>query len=508
MFRAFRNSKNLPKSDSFFKTDHLEDDLKNRSVKGGVVTLASQGFKFVLQMGSTAVLARLLAPEDYGLVGMTTAATSFIQLFKDMGLSEATIQCKEINHRQISTLFWLNCAVGAAFTILTAAVSPLVANFYNEPRVIGIMCALSVNFFISSLAVQHNALLKRQMHFTTLAKATMTSMTIGVIVAILAAWQGLGYWALVLMFMATVTTDTLWAWLACQWRPGRPYLHSGIRSMLSFGGNLVGFNCVNYFSRNLDNILIGRVWGPQQLGLYSKAYNLVLLPIKQINTPATSVAMPTLSRLQDDPEKFKRYYYKAITLITMIGMPIVCFLFVAADDVILIFLGDQWLDAVPIFRLLMPAAFIGTFNVAPGWAFRSLGRTAEQFRLGIISSVIYVVIFVVSIRWGATGVAAAYGLSSPFIVLLSIIYCYKDTFLNISDLLKSLASPAINSLLSAALLSMFLQLNSNEVNVFIGVLTQCLAYLSLYILSWSITKDNRKTLREFISMAKTLKKTG
>lgn len=506
VFRRFHRSQ--PKSDpnAFFKTDHLEANLKRQSVKGGAATLASQGFKFALQMGSTAVLARLLMPEDYGLIGMTTAVTSFIQLFKDMGLSEATVQCKETNHQQISTLFWLNCLVGTGLAGLAIAVSPLVAYFYNEPRIVGVMNVLSVNFIVSSAAVQHTALLKRQMQFVTLAKAGMLAMAVGVGVAIVSASQGLGYWALVLMFMATIVTESLCVWIACPWRPGWPVLNSGIGSMLSFGGNLVGFNCVNYFSRNLDNILIGRVWGPQELGLYAKAYQLVLLPINQINRPATSVAMPTLSRLQDQPEKYKRYYYKALSLITMVGMPIVCFLFVVADDVILFLLGEQWLGVVPIFRLLMPAAFIGTFNVALGWAFQSLGRTGRQFKLGIVTASINVVIFILSVRWGAIGIAAAYGLSRPMVMAANLLVCYRGTFLKTSDLIRTLALPGTASICSAVLLFVTIQLVlPEEFPVLVRLTTKFSIYSLSYLSFWVLIPKNRESFSETLQIMKSLK---
>ena len=507
MFKPFRKSTITSHPDVFFKTDHLEKGLKEKSVKGGVATLASQGFKFFLQMGATAVLARSLSPEDYGLIGMTTVVTSFIELFKDMGLSEATIQYKEINNRQVSTLFWLNCLVGISFAVLIIFISPAVADFYNEQRIIGIMRALSINFIISSMAVQHSALLKRQMQLTVLAKVNTLSMIVGVVTAILSSWQGLGYWSLVLMFIATVTTNSLCIILVCPWRPGLPDFKSGIGPMLSVGGNLVGFNVLNYFSRNLDNILIGRVWGPQELGLYTKAYQLVLLPIKQINGPATNVAMPVLSRLQDDPEKYKRYYYKAISLIGMISMPIICFLCVAANDVILFVLGEQWLDTIPLFRLLMPAALVGTIDVAVGWAFRSLGKTGARLKLGIISSTIDGIAFILAIRWGAIGVAAVYGLTRPFVMLLNIFYCYRGSFLKISDLLRTLAAPGINSLISAIMLFICLQFIPLTLHIFIRLLIQVFLYFMFYLLMWLVTEVNRNTLREYISLLISIKKT-
>ncbi len=298
----------------FFCTDHLKTELKQRSVRGGAVTLVAQAIKFVLRMGSTVVLARLLSPEDYGLIGMATVVIGFVQLFKDLGLSAATVQKSEINHQQVSTLFWINLIISFAIALLVIALAPLVARFYDEPLLRGITMALAITFIFGGLTVQHQALLQRQMRFAALAKIEIISMLVGVIVAVASAWYGLGYWALVHMQIATVITNAIAVWLSCSWRPGLPSQDSAIKSMLAFGGNLTGFRLVNYFSRNLDNLLIGRYWGSQQLGLYAKAYQLVLLPIEQINSPVNSVALPTLSSLQSEPEKYSKYYYKAILL--------------------------------------------------------------------------------------------------------------------------------------------------------------------------------------------------
>jgi O-antigen/teichoic acid export membrane protein len=501
-----KNVSSKVNNEQYFNTDHLKADLKGRSVRGGAVTMAAQICKFVLQMGSTVVLARLLVPEDYGLIGMVTVIINFAGLFKDLGLSTATIQKPEINHKQVSTLFWINFAISCITALVVAGLAPVVAWFYKEPRLTWITLALASSFLFSGLTVQHQALLRRRMSFTSLAKIEIISMLVGVVTALISAWYGLGYWALVLMQIATAIANAVGVWVACSWRPGVPLRRSGIRSMLAFGGNLTGFSIVNYFSRNLDNILIGQYWGPQQLGLYAQAYKLLLLPITQINTPITSVALPALSSLQSEPEKYRRYYYKAILLITTIGMPIVAFMFASADKVILLILGKQWLDAVPIFRFLMPAAFMGTFNVATGWAYTSLGRAERQFHSGIVISTINVLIFVISVRWGAIGVAAAFSLSRPIIFLPAIIYCYKGTQLRLINLVSTLFQPALASFGAAVTLIGINYLLTPDLNLPINLLIDLLLYTLFYFAIWIVIPNGRSTLSDMLEMAKTLKR--
>ena len=495
-----------PEKHSHFDTEHLKTNLKQRSVRGGALTMFAQAAKFLLQTGSTIFLARFLTPNDYGLVGMTTVLMNFVQLFKDLGLSRATIQRPKIDHQQVSTLFWINIAVGFVVCLLVSLCAPLVANFYGETRLIPITIALASVFLFSAFTVQHQALLKRQMRFSSLVQIEVISLTIALITSVFIAWRGFGYWALVTMPIVKAVTNMLGVWLVCDWRPGRPQWSKEVASMLAFGGNLTGFNVVNYFSRNLDNILIGRMWGAAQLGLYNQAYRLVLLPILQINVPIDSVVLPALSRLQSEPEKYKKYYYQATLAITFLGMPVVAFLFVTTDKLIPLILGEQWLGVVPIFRWLMPAAFMGTFTIAGGWVYQSLGRTDRQLKIGLIVSVVDVTIFLVSVRWGAIGVAAAYGLSRPLIWIPSFLYCYHNTPLSLGKLMQTLAYPIATSLGSGLIVFgvnfMFPLFFNRLETLFLDALIYGISYLAL----WGLLPSGRKTLMSIVKTARDLKK--
>ncbi|MGD1913668.1 MAG: lipopolysaccharide biosynthesis protein [Rivularia sp. (in: cyanobacteria)] len=489
----------------YFCTDHLKKDLKGRSVRGGAITIAAQASKFILQMGSTVILARLLAPEDFGLIGMVAVVIGFAGLFKDLGLSTATIQKAQIDHEQVSTLFWINFAISCATALVVAVSSPFVAWFYGEPRLTWITLALTSSFIFGGLTVQHQALLRRQMNFTSLAKIEVISMSIGVLGAIVSAWYGGGYWALVIMQLAIAVTNAIGVWIACKWRPSLPVQNSNIRSMLAFGGNLTGFNIVNFFSRNLDNVLIGQYWGAQQLGFYAQAYKLVLLPIVQINTPITSVALPALSSLQAEPQKYCRYYYKAILLISALGMPIIGFLFACADKVILMLLGEQWLGVVPIFQFLMPAAFNATIGVGIGWVYQSLGRVDRQLRWGVVASILNIIFFVIGVRWGAIGVAAAYGLSRPLFLVAGFTYCYKGTPLRLTELAKTLFLPAFASIGAAIALIGIDRLLAFGLNNAIALVIDLILYSLLYFGIWIVIPNGKHTLLEILQIIKALK---
>lgn len=441
--------------DRHFRTDHLMSDLKGRSIRGGAVTVSSQAFKFFLSTGSTAVLARLLTPADFGLIAMVAAFTGFVSLFRDLGLSMATVQRAEITHDQVSTLFWINVAMSALLMLVAAALAPAVAWFYGEPRLTWIMLAIAGTFPFGGLAAQHTALMRRQMRFTALAMVEIASLAVGIAVAILMAWRGFSHWSLVAMGAASGAVTMTMCWFVSGWRPGPPKRRSGVMPMLTFGGGLTGFSILNFLTRNADNVIIGFALGSGPLGIYSKAYGLLMMPMRQFNAPIGAVMEPTLSRLQNDAVAYRRAYLRAVSMLAFIGMPLVVFLFVAADDVIRVFLGPGWDGAVPVFRWLAPAALLGTINVAPGWLCTTLGRSSVQVNWALISAPITVAGFLIGSHWGITGVAAAFSITWCWLLLLFIAMACHRSPVSMLDLARSIG-PILLAAVGAAVASLWL----------------------------------------------------
>jgi len=394
--------------DGYFNTERLKSELAMRSARGGAVTFTSQGFKFLATLGTTTVLGRLLTPADYGLIGMVVVVTGFVSMFKDMGLSAATMQREKITSEQVSTLFWVNVALSIGVALVTVALAPAVAWFYNQPKLSTITMVYAAGFVFGGLTVQHEALLYRQMRFAAQAACEIVALVFTISVSITLAWRGAGYWALVAGHLTTSFVYMVAIWTLCRWRPGRPVRAAGVRPLLRFGGNLTGFGVVNFFARNLDNMLIGRVWGSQQLGFYGKAYQLLTLPIDQINAPITTVAVPALSRLNDSPERYRLAYLRIIEKIAVVTMPGIALLIATSDWVIQLVLGPQWTQAGRIFAALGVAALIQPITNTTGWLFISQGRTNDMFRYGLVASTIIVAAIIAGLPWGALGVAGVY----------------------------------------------------------------------------------------------------
>lgn len=399
----------------YFDTEHLTDTIASRTARGGVVTIFSHGLKFVLSIAATAVLARLLSPHDYGLIGMVAVFTGFVAMFKDAGLSLATVQRPEINFEQISTLFWVNVTLSVAITLVMIALAPLIGWFYSEPRLVLITVATAVGFIFGGLAVQHEALLKRQMRFYALSVIAFLSMMIGYAVGIVLAWRGAGYWALVFSQLALLATNAACVWLVCRWRPGRPRRNTGVRSMLSFGGNVTGYGLINYLSNNSGNLLVGRMFGPLPLGLYTKAAQLLSLPTEQINEPLATVSIPALSRLVDTPERYRQAYLRIMEKVIMVTMPAIALMIATSDWVVRIVLGSQWTDSAKLVVFMGVAALFQPVMSTAGWLLVSQGRVRDMLRWSMINAPISILSIVAGLPWGVFGVAASWSLARIFV---------------------------------------------------------------------------------------------
>lgn len=392
-------------------TDHLDKNLRRISIKGGGITVAGQAIQTACQLVGTIVLARLLSPAAYGIVGMVTVVTGFLAVFADMGLSQATIQRKEIAQREISALFWINVCVGLSLSVLTLLLAPAMASIYHEPKLTAVTFSLAPVFLIGSIGAQHGALLRRQMRFSAVVMCDLVGGVVGVAAAIVMAYSGAGYWAIVVQYLLVALIAAGMKLALSGWWPGKPVFNECVRSMTRFGAHLVAFDGFNYFARNADNFLIGWRWGAWDLGLYSKAYGLMMLPLRQINAPMGAVAIPMLSRLQDQPERYRSAYRSAADVLCLLTIPGIAYLIMTSDWVIRAALGPQWHQAEVIFRYLGLAAILQPLANTTGWLFVSQARTREYANWGYFSGVLATLSFAIGLPWGAVGVAKAYAVA-------------------------------------------------------------------------------------------------
>lgn len=477
------------------RTDHLDENLKSRSVRGGALIASSQAAQFVLGMIFTIVLARLLTPADFGLVAMATAVTGLAQVFADLGLSEATIQRPEITPEQVSALFWINSAVGLGLTFLTAALAPVLARFYRQPELVLITLVLAPTFLIGGLRVQPEALLKRQMRFKALAVRDVTSFFLGVLVAIVMGIEGAGYWAIIAFPLTTNLLQMFSSWVMISWRPSRPRAAADVGSMVKFGGQVAASYLISSLGGNASNILIGWYWGAAPLGLYSRAGNLLMKPVNQLLIPSGGVAVPALSRIQGDPPRFARYYLSALNLIMWISAPLFGFLFVAAKPTIVILLGHKWLGAAPIFQLLCISALVQPLFQSTNWVLISSGRTERFLRITLITMAIGLCVLAVALPFGIDAVALWCSVAQVAMLPWVMGFCFRGTNLTLRTLGRAILFPISLSLVgvvSAELASLFANPANDVAAFFVGAVV----FAAVSLLAITLCRPVRKEITE------------
>jgi polysaccharide transporter, PST family len=395
--------------------------LSVKAARGGVVMLSGQIVKVTLQFVNLVLLARLLQPEDFGLVAMVIAIYGVCDILLDFGLSTASIQVKDISKGQISNLFWVNLLIGLLFSLISFFSAGLIASFYGRPELIEIAQYISIVFLFNGIAAQYKAQLNRSFKFKQMAATDILAMFVSVCVGIYFAYAGYTYWAIVYQQITQAFIQML-AYIAFgAWTPTWPDKKESIRHFFKFGWGLAGSQLLGYFSRNIPSILIGNQIGAAPLGLYDRANKLLMLPLNQLNAPSSSVAVPVLSRLEtEDQAKYNRFLLFGQNIIVHLIVFCLSLASCQTEKLVELVLGAQWLEMVPVFRAISFAGIFLALSYASYWVFLSKGITGSLFKLGVVGRPISILITCLGLPWGVIGVAYAYSLGLMFSWLLGI----------------------------------------------------------------------------------------
>jgi O-antigen/teichoic acid export membrane protein len=481
-----------------FETSHLTHDLKGKSVRGGLYTIGATVIAQILQFGSVVILARILLPEHFGLIAMVTALTALADRFNHLGLSIATIQEKVITHEQTSTLFWINAFISILVAIAIAGASTAIASFYNEPNLVAVTIALSLRFIFGGLNVQHEALLRRQLRFGSMACVQVLANLLSIWLGIELALHEFTYWALVWKDVAKSVVEMIGTWIACRWWPGLPAPYSGIGNLLRVGRNVVSIDLVFWLSRSADQILLGRVAGAHALGLYKQAFQLMAAPMSQLTYPVGSVAISSLSALQDEPIRYERYYTKLLSLLSFFTIPLVIYLIVFSEDVIRVVLGEKWLEATWIFRLLAVGALIEPLLMTCAHVMITQKKSLRLFWWGVTYGASLVLAFLIGVRWGSIGVAAGYALAHVVFMFPGLWIGFRDTPVSIKSFFKTISMPAFFSIIMATVLVLFSYHTSSASSIArIGI--SLVIAVSSYLGLWMIYPRTREHLFDNVS---------
>ncbi|MGX5851107.1 lipopolysaccharide biosynthesis protein [Mesorhizobium sp. PL10] len=424
--------------------------LKNEAVHSGVARMVNQGANLMIRVGYIAVLARLLSPNDFGLVAMVVALTGIFDAFTTAGLSSATIQKHEISYEQVSALFWVNMVVGILLTLLCAASAYPISAFYNEPRLFWIAIVIAPGFLLNASGVQHAALLERNLRYVTLSAIDTSALCLGVVAGVLLALRGYGYWALVAPTLISPAINSLGFWIATGWVPGPPRYGANIRSLLHFGGIVTLNNLVVYVGYNAEKVLLGRFWGAGPLGLYTRAFQLIGIPTATINSAVGAVLFSALSRVQHDSARLRNFYLKGYSIVIAVTVPITMFSFVFAHEIITVVLGSQWTEAATIFRLLTPTILVLGIINPTYWLLISTGKQKRSLYMAFAIAPLVIVSYCFGIPFGPEGVALSYSTVLVLWLYPHLAWSLRGTPVSVRDLLGVIVRPWMSGMVASA----------------------------------------------------------
>lgn len=421
----------------------VSTSLAGRAVSGVLWSAASRMGQQLVQFGTSVVLARLLVPRDFGLVAQVIVFTSFAWILVDFGFSAALIQREKLEERHVSSAFWLNVGVGLLLTAVAVGASPGVAAFYHEPRLRNLTMGLAFSFGLGSLGVVQGTLLERNLNFRRLASITIAATVVGGVAGITAALSGLGAWSIVIEGLVVTALRSAILWVASDWRPRQSVDMTAVRELWGFSANLAAFNSVNFWARNADNLLIGRFVSPASLGIYSRAYSVMMIPLNQVTSTITVAMYPALARLQSDRERLRDAYLRLVSIVAFVSFPLATGLFVAARPFVLTLYGDRWVGVIRVLQILCVPLLLQCVGSTVGLIYQTSGRTDWLFRWGCAASATVVVSFAIGIHWGITGVATGYAVASIVLFYFNFAIPGKLIGLRFGDVMRTVWGPFI-----------------------------------------------------------------
>jgi O-antigen/teichoic acid export membrane protein len=388
-------------------------DLKKRTESGIKWSVIDQLFKVGISLIISIFLARLIDPSDFGLFAIVTVSVGFLSVFKNFGLGSAIIQKESPSVLEINSVFWLNLAIAIFISVIIFIGSYFASGFYEEPRLIAMIQFMALVFFISSFGLVPDGLIHKNLEFKNFFLKNAINLILSGSTAIWLAYSGYGIWALLFQVLISTTLEVFISYRMIEWRPSFDFSWESIKPFIRFSLPLLGENTINYWVRNIDNLLIGKVLGNASLGYYSRAYNLMLLPVSQISGSISRVMFPSFSIIKNDKEKVWDYYLKVISLTAFFVFPLMGILYLFADEIIVVLYGKNWLPTATILKGLCFLGAIQSIGTYSGSVFSSQGKTYLQFKIGLFLKPLMILGIVIGLYTnGISGVVYGYTFTS------------------------------------------------------------------------------------------------
>lgn len=427
----------------------MSERLLLTTIKGLKWSTISQVFRQVLQYISTLILVGILAPDEFGLMAMAVVLINFLEIFKDFGTGSAMIQIQNPSHELKSTVYWFNVLVGAVITTIIFLSAPIVSEIYNAPKLEQVLQVLSFVFFITGFSILQKSLLEKELIFQNLSIIELIASFFSFIIVLVLAFNGYGVWSLVFQVLASALVSSILLIIYSKWKPGIYFRIKELSKIKRFSLNLVGFNFINFFSRNGDYFLIGKFLGEKELGHYYLAYKIMLYPLQNITYVVTRVFFPSLSKIQNDNSKFQKVYKQITSTIAIITFPLMTGLALISFDFASVFFGSKW-DISLIAWLIIILAPVGALQSVystSGNIYMAKGKTDWMFKWGLLYTTITIAGFIVGLKWGVIGVALSYLITNLLFLYPVFAIPFKLIDLRFTDFSKTFTRTVLTVLL-------------------------------------------------------------
>lgn len=483
------------RADRYFEENKPHAGLGRASLRSGALLMSARLVNVIVQVGSTILLARLLDPYQYGLATLVLALTAFAPFLIDLGTTDASINRPRITRREISSLYWLNVAIGAALTVLFAAASGLIASFFGERSLVGIALWSSLTFVLTGLSVQHYSLMRRAMEFDRISAIDIAANLAGSVIAIGMALTGWSYWALVAKPLLTLVFTTAGAWYFCPWIPGRPRLDGEVKQMLRFGLGVTGFTLTDQLTRSADRLAVGYFYGPGPLGYFQNAYLLYGNAINILAESLHNVAVSGLSKLKEDAAALKRAWASALSLLSFVSTAAFAVLAVTSQDLVVLLLGEKWAPAGPILCILGVRGIAHCVERTLGWLHVVAGRSDRWMKWGAFSAACLLASMAIALPFGPVGVAAAYAVTTFALFVPTLVYAGRPLGIGARDVLSAsgpqVAAGVIAAVAGLGLQQAFLADASHLVRFLISIPICLSIYLAVAVGVFRVTEPLR-----------------
>lgn len=423
------------------------NDLRKKFSHGLKYTFIAKYSNVIAGIVISAFLARLLTPDEFGVMAIVITFTSFMHLFSEMGLGPAVVQFRDLSDSDVSSLFLFSLLLGGVFGIGFVGLSFIMALLYEDSIYVTISPLMFFLVFFSNAIVVPSGILRREQRFKVVGITEVVSHVFAGAIAILLAYKGAGIYALLVQQIMSRLTSLIILISYSKVKLTRHFSWIPVRRVFSFSAFQFGFNTINYFARNLDKLLAGRFLGSALLGVYDRAYRLMLYPVQYLTFVITPVLHPVFSEYQNNKEVMLNAYLKLLTILALLGFPITAFLIGTGEEIILLMYGNQWMEAIPIFRILSVCIGFQILMSTSGSVYQAAGRTDLLFKAGIITTSTIVSGVLIGLNFGITGMATGVSIAMSFNFLPVFLILFRGIFrAGFRDFLSAISRPLLISL--------------------------------------------------------------